>query len=124
MRPRAHRWPSVGILGNNGPIQPDGSTKAAQFIQLCDQTGTPLVFLQNTTGYMVGREAERDGAIKHGSKMIQAVANARVPKLTDRRRLVWRRQLRHVRARLRSALHLFLADRAHRGHGRTRRPQK
>jgi geranyl-CoA carboxylase beta subunit len=72
----------VGILGNNGAIQPDGSTKAAQFIQLCDQSGTPLVFLQNTTGYMVGREAERSGAIKHGSKMIQAVANARVPKFT------------------------------------------
>ncbi len=72
----------VGILGNNGPIQPAGSTKAAQFIQLCDQTGTPLVFLQNTTGYMVGSVAERNGAIKHGSKMIQAVANARVPKFT------------------------------------------
>lgn len=72
----------VGILGNNGPIQPTGSTKAAQFIQLCDQGGTPLVFLQNTTGYMVGSVAERGGAIKHGSKMIQAVANARVPKFT------------------------------------------
>ena len=72
----------IGIIGNNGPIQPAGSTKAAQFIQLCDQSGTPLVFLQNTTGYMVGREAERSGAIKHGSKMIQAVANARVPKFT------------------------------------------
>jgi len=72
----------VGILGNNGPIQPSGSTKAAQFIQLCDQSGTPLVFLQNTTGYMVGSAAERGGAIKHGSKMIQAVANARVPKFT------------------------------------------
>ena len=72
----------VGILGNNGPIQPNGSTKAAQFIQLCDQSGTPLVFLQNTTGYMVGSAAERGGAIKHGSKMIQAVANARVPKFT------------------------------------------
>ncbi|TAK83744.1 MAG: acyl-CoA carboxylase subunit beta [Aquabacterium sp.] len=72
----------VGILGNNGPIQPNGSTKAAQFIQLCDQSATPLVFLQNTTGYMVGSAAERAGAIKHGSKMIQAVANARVPKLT------------------------------------------
>ena len=73
---------AVGLLGNNGPIQPTGSTKAAQFIQLCDQSGTPLVFLQNTTGYMVGRAAEQAGAIKHGSKMIQAVANARVPKFT------------------------------------------
>ena len=72
----------VGILGNNGPIQPGGSTKAAQFIQLCDQSATPLIFLQNTTGYMVGSVAERSGAIKHGSKMIQAVANARVPKFT------------------------------------------
>ena len=72
----------VAILGNNGPIQPTGSTKAAQFIQLADQSGTPLVFLQNTTGYMVGSAAERGGAIKHGSKMIQAVANARVPKFT------------------------------------------
>jgi len=72
----------VGLIANNGPIQPQASTKAAQFIQLCDQSGTPLVFLQNTTGYMVGREAEASGAIKHGSKMIQAVANARVPKFT------------------------------------------
>lgn len=73
---------AVGLVGNNGPIQPVGSTKAAQFIQLCDQSGTPLVFLQNTTGYMVGKAAEQAGAIKHGSKMIQAVANARVPKFT------------------------------------------
>jgi len=72
----------VGIIANNGPIQPQASTKVAQFIQLCDQSGTPLVFLQNTTGYMVGKKAEADGAIKHGSKMIQAVANARVPKFT------------------------------------------
>ena len=72
----------VGMIGNNGPIQPQGSTKAAQFIQLCDQSGTPLIFLQNTTGYMVGKAAEQAGAIKHGSKMIQAVANARVPKFT------------------------------------------
>jgi len=73
---------AVAIIGNNGPIQPAGSTKAAQFMQLADQSGTALVFLQNTTGYMVGSAAERGGAIKHGSKMIQAVANARVPKLT------------------------------------------
>jgi geranyl-CoA carboxylase beta subunit len=73
---------SVGIVGNNGPIDAEGSVKAAQFIQLCDQADIPLVFLQNTTGYMVGREAERAGIVKHGSKMIQAVANARVPKLT------------------------------------------
>jgi geranyl-CoA carboxylase beta subunit len=74
-------WP-VGILGNNGPIMPQGSVKAAQFIQLCCQAGVPLVYLQNTTGYMVGREAEQAGAVKHGAKMIQAVANATVPQLT------------------------------------------
>jgi geranyl-CoA carboxylase beta subunit len=73
---------AVGLVGNNGPIQPTGSTKAAQFIQLCDQAGVPIVFLQNTTGYMVGKAAEHGGAIKHGSKMIQAVANARVAKFT------------------------------------------
>jgi geranyl-CoA carboxylase beta subunit len=78
-RVEGHR---VGLIGNNGPIQPAGANKAAQFIQLCDQSGLPLVFLQNTTGYMVGSAAERGGAIKHGSKMIQAVANARCPKFT------------------------------------------
>ncbi len=72
----------VGILGNNGPITPQGSVKAAQFIQLCEQAGLPLVFLMNTTGYMVGKAAEQAGAVKHGSKMIQAVANATVPKVT------------------------------------------
>jgi geranyl-CoA carboxylase beta subunit len=71
-----------GLIGNNGPIDPDGAVKAAQFIQLCCQAGMPLVYLQNTTGYIVGREAEAGGIVKHGSKMIQAVANATVPQLT------------------------------------------
>lgn len=69
------------IIGNNGPIDPDGATKAAQFIQLCDQSGTPLIFLSNTTGYMVGTEYEHAGMIKHGAKMIQAVSNVSVPKI-------------------------------------------
>jgi geranyl-CoA carboxylase beta subunit len=73
---------AVGILGNNGPIDSPGATKAAQFIQLCCQSGTPLLFLQNTTGFMVGAEAEQSGIVKHGSKMIQAVTNASVPKVT------------------------------------------
>jgi geranyl-CoA carboxylase beta subunit len=73
---------AVGILGNNGPIDPDGATKAAQFLQLCDQANIPMVFLQNTTGYMVGTAYERGGMIKHGSKMIQAVTNLSVPRLT------------------------------------------
>lgn len=73
---------ACGIIGNNGPIDPQGATKAAQFIQLCDQAGLPLVFLSNTTGYMVGTQTEQAGMIKHGSKMIQAVSNARVPKIS------------------------------------------
>lgn len=73
---------AVGILGNNGPITAQGAAKAGQFIQLCDQAGIPLLFLHNTTGFLVGTEPERAGIIKHGSKMIQAVANARVPKLS------------------------------------------
>ena len=73
---------AVGLIGNNGPIDADGSAKAAQFIQICCQANIPIIYLQNTTGYMVGREAEQDGIIKHGSKMIQAVANASVPQIT------------------------------------------
>ena len=72
----------VGLIGNNGPIDADGAAKAGQFIQLCCQAGLPLVFLQNTTGYLVGRAAESSGIVKHGSKMIQAVTNASVPKIT------------------------------------------
>ena len=72
----------VGLIGNNGPIDSAGSAKAGQFIQLCCQAGVPIVFLQNTTGYLVGVEAETSGIVKHGSKMIQAVTNADVPKIT------------------------------------------
>jgi len=72
----------VGLIGNNGPIDADGAVKAAHFIQLCGQSGTPIIYLQNTTGYMVGREAEQAGIVKHGSKMIKAVANATVPQIT------------------------------------------
>ncbi|MGG7675249.1 geranyl-CoA carboxylase subunit beta [Pseudomonas sp. WC2] len=73
---------ACGFIGNNGPITPNGASKAAQFIQLCDQSQTPLLFFHNTTGFMVGTESEQQGVIKHGSKLIQAVANARVAKLT------------------------------------------
>ncbi|MGH8492678.1 MAG: acyl-CoA carboxylase subunit beta [Moraxellaceae bacterium] len=72
----------VGIITNNGPITPQGAAKASQFIQMCDQTKRPLLFLHNTTGFMVGTESEQHGVIKHGSKMIQAVANCRVPKIS------------------------------------------
>jgi geranyl-CoA carboxylase beta subunit len=73
---------TVGFISNNGPIDPAGATKAAQFIQLCNQSGTPIVFLQNTTGFIVGRASEEAGMIKHGSKMIQALANSQVPQIT------------------------------------------
>jgi geranyl-CoA carboxylase beta subunit len=73
---------ACGLIANNGPLDTDGSTKAGQFIQLCCQSGSPIVYLQNTTGYMVGKEAEQKGIVKHGSKMIQAVANATVPQIT------------------------------------------
>jgi geranyl-CoA carboxylase beta subunit len=73
---------ACGILGNNAPITSNGAAKAAQFMQLCDQSGLPLIFLHNTTGFIVGTEPERLGIIKHGSKMIQAVTNSTVPKIS------------------------------------------
>jgi geranyl-CoA carboxylase beta subunit len=72
----------LGIVTNNGPLDPAGSNKATHFIQSCCQAGLPIVYLQNTTGYIVGRESEQAGMIKHGSKMIQAVSNANVPQIT------------------------------------------
>ena len=72
----------VGILGNNGVLFNESSLKAAHFIQLCNQTGTPLIFLQNTTGYMIGREYEERGITKDGAKMLMAQAGSEVPKLT------------------------------------------
>ncbi len=76
-----HGYP-VGILGNNGVIYPDAAQKAAHFIQLCNQVDVPLVFLQNITGYMVGRDFEADGIIKKGSQMLNAVTSSTVPHLT------------------------------------------
>jgi geranyl-CoA carboxylase beta subunit len=72
----------VGIITNNGPLDPAGATKATHFIQACCQAGLPILYLQNTTGYIVGKASEEAGMIKHGSKMIQAVTNATVPQLT------------------------------------------
>lgn len=73
---------ACGIIGNNGPIDTQGANKAGQFFQLCDQANLPIIFLNNTTGFMVGKEYEQAGMVKHGSKMIQAVSNVRVPKIT------------------------------------------
>jgi geranyl-CoA carboxylase beta subunit len=78
----AIRGYACGLIGNNGPIDPDGAVKAAQFLQLCDQANRPVIFFNNTTGYMVGTDYEQAGMIKHGSKMIQAVSNLRVPRIS------------------------------------------
>ncbi len=72
----------VGIVANNGVLFGESALKGAHFVQLCDQRGIPLVFLQNITGFMVGREYEAGGIAKHGAKMVNAVACASVPKLT------------------------------------------
>jgi acetyl-CoA carboxylase carboxyltransferase component len=76
-----HGFP-VGILGNNGVLFSDSSQKAAQFIQLCNQIDVPLIFLQNITGYMVGKAYEQGGIVKDGSKMLNAVSNSKVPHIT------------------------------------------
>ena len=76
-----HGYP-VGILANNGVIHPQAAEKAGQFIQLCNQIDVPLIFVQNITGYMVGKEAEAEGIIKKGSQMLNAVTNSTVPHIT------------------------------------------
>jgi len=78
---RIHGHP-VGIIANNGILFSESALKGAHFIELCDQRRIPLIFLQNITGFMVGREYEAGGIAKHGAKMVTAVACARVPKLT------------------------------------------
>jgi len=79
----AHVWGHpVGIIANNGVLFSESAQKGAHFIELCDQRRIPLLFLQNITGFMVGRDYEAGGIAKHGAKMVTAVACARVPKLT------------------------------------------
>jgi 3-methylcrotonyl-CoA carboxylase beta subunit len=79
----AHVWGHpVGIVANNGVLFSESAMKGAHFIELCDQRNIPLLFLQNVTGFMVGRDYEAGGIAKHGAKMVTAVACARVPKLT------------------------------------------
>jgi 3-methylcrotonyl-CoA carboxylase beta subunit len=78
---RIHGHP-VGIVANNGILFAESALKGAHFIELCDQRGIPLLFLQNISGFMVGREYEAGGIAKHGAKMVTAVACTRVPKLT------------------------------------------
>ncbi len=78
---RLHGHP-VGIVANNGVLFSESSLKGAHFIELCDQRGIPLLFLQNISGFMVGKDAEHGGIARNGAKMVTAVATARVPKLT------------------------------------------
>jgi 3-methylcrotonyl-CoA carboxylase beta subunit len=78
---RLHGHP-VGIVANNGVLFSESALKGAHFIELCDQRGIPLVFLQNISGFMVGRDAEAGGIAKNGAKMVTTVATTRVPKLT------------------------------------------
>ena len=72
----------VGILGNNGVLFSESALKGTQFIQICDRRNVPLIFLQNIPGFIIGKEYERRGITKDGHKMVNAVSNARVPKLT------------------------------------------
>ncbi|KAG0410807.1 hypothetical protein HPB47_012082 [Ixodes persulcatus] len=72
----------VGIIGNNGVLFSESAQKGAHFIELCCQRNIPLIFLQNITGFMVGRDAEAGGIAKHGAKLVMAVACAKVPKFT------------------------------------------
>ena len=76
-----HGFP-VGILANNGILLSESSNKGAQFIQLCNQSDIPLLFLQNITGFMVGKKVAQEGIIKHGAKLINAVTNSTVPAIT------------------------------------------
>jgi 3-methylcrotonyl-CoA carboxylase beta subunit len=72
----------VGIVANNGVLFSESALKATHFIELCDQRKVPLIFLQNITGFMVGKKYENEGIAKHGAKMVMAVSNTRVPKFT------------------------------------------
>jgi len=76
-----HGYP-IGILGNNGVIFSESANKGAQFIQLCNQSNIPLLFLQNINGFMVGKKYEQEGIIKNGAKLINAVSNSTVPAIT------------------------------------------
>ncbi len=115
---RLYGYP-LGIVANNGILFSESAQKGAHFIELCAQRGIPLLFLQNITGFMVGRKYENGGIAKDGAKMVTAVATAQVPKFTpDPRRLAWCRQLRHVRTRLLAADALDVAEQPDFGDGR------
>jgi len=115
---RIHGFP-VGILANvRGVLFSPEAQKAGQFIQLANRSHTPLVFLQNTTGYMVGKDYEEGGIIKHGAQMIKRGGQLEGP-APDRHhgRLLRGGELRHVRALVRAAVPVHLAEREVRGDG-------
>jgi len=78
---RIHGMP-VGIVANNGVLFSPSAQKGSHFVQICGQRGVPLLFLQNVTGFMVGKDAETGGIARHGAKLVQAVATVNVPKIT------------------------------------------
>ncbi len=109
----------VGIVANNGILFSESAQKGAHFIELCCQRKIPLVFLQNITGFMVGRKYENEGIARHGAKMVTAVASRQRAQVhRHHRRQLRRRQLRHVRPRLLAALPVDVAQRAHQRDGR------
>ena len=105
-----HGYP-VGILANQGVLFSESALKATHFIELCAARRIPLVFLQNITGFIVGKRYEQGGIAKDGAKLVNAVANAAVPEVHGtRRQLLRRRQLRHVRARVPAPAPLVMAE--------------
>ena len=115
---RIYGYP-VGIVANNGVLFSESALKATHFIELCCARRIPLLFLQNITGFIVGKRYEQGGIAKDGAKMVNAVANAQVPKFTVIIGRVQRRgKLRDVRARLLAAAALHVAQRANLGDGR------
>ena len=113
-----HGFP-VGILANNGVLFSESAQKGAQFIQLCNQSDVPLLFLQNITGFMVGKKFEQEGIIKHGAKLINAVSNSTVPAITIMTGASYGAgNYAMMRPRVRAAVPVHVAEPPHRGDGR------
>ena len=113
---RIHGYP-VGILANNGILFSESSAKGAHFVELCSQRGIPLLFLQNISGFMVGKSYEAGGIAKHGAKLVGSIATSKVPKVTMIIGGSWSRKLWHVRACLSPQLFVDVAQCPHCSHG-------